>query len=153
MIDKLNEIAARHGERRIKGVKFRATDRNKETIYHTDWMMTLFNIHAVICLSAIRDKTEKENVIKELTDPELNVNPKQIIELSFTESENMWANMFDIIDNNGNHWVVMSNRAHESFRARNLETIYSYYKVIIADIDIIENIGGGSARCMLVELM
>lgn len=153
LIEKLNEIAAKNGERRIKGIKFTATDRNSESIYHTDCMMTLFSKHVVICLSAIKDQAEKDMVVKELTDPELNVNPKEIIELSFAESENMCANMFDIIDNNDNHCVVMSKRANENFSSKNLDTLYQNYKVVVGDIDIIENIGGGSARCMLVELM
>lgn len=115
-------------------------------------MMTLFNKHAVVCLDAITDEDEKAMLISELTDPELNINPKEIISISHEESSNMCANMFNVVDNNNNHCVIMSKRAHENFEEKNLDTIYQNYKVIVADIDIIENIGGGSARCMLVEL-
>ena len=103
-------------------------------------------------MDAVKDEDEKEMLIREITDPSLNVNPKEIITLSFEESANMCANMFNVLDINNNHCVVMSKRAHEHFEETNLDTIYQHYKVISADIDIIENIGGGSARCMLVEL-
>ena len=152
MIDVLNTIASKTSDRRIQGIKFRSFDRNGEPIYHTDCMMTLFNKHAVICLDAILDEKVKSNLIKELTDPELNINPKEIIQISFDESENMCANMFNVLDANNNHCVVMSKRAHDHYDQNNLDIIYEYYKVVVADIGIIENIGGGSARCMLVEL-
>jgi len=152
MIDVINNIASQTSEKRIKGVKFRGYDKHGESIYHTDCMMTLFNKHAVLCEDAILDENERNMVIRELTDPELNVNPKEIIKISFDESENMCANMFNVLDCNNNHCVVMSKRAHENYDEKNLDIIYQNYKVIVADIDIIENIGGGSARCMLVEL-
>lgn len=152
MIDELNTIASKTGDRRIKGIKFRSFDKNNEPIYHTDCMMTLFNKHAVVCLDAITDEEDRANIIKELTDPELNINPKEIIQISFDESENMCANMFNVLDENNNHCVIMSKRAHDHYDPRNLDIIYENYKVVVADIDIIENIGGGSARCMLVEL-
>jgi len=152
MIDELNEIASKTGDRRIRGIKFRGYDRNNETIYHTDCMMTLFSKHAVLCLDAIKDEDEKEMVVREITDPTLNVNPKEIITISYDESENMCANMFNLLDVNDNHCVIMSKRAHDHFSDSNLDIIYQNYKVITADIEIIENIGGGSARCMLVEL-
>jgi hypothetical protein len=152
MIEELNRIAAKTGEGKIRGIKFRGYDQNGENIYHTDCMMTLLSSHAVLCTEAIRDEDEREMVIRELTDPELNVNPKEIIDISFEESGNMCANMFDVLDKNNNHCVVMSKRANEHFSEKNLDIIYQNYKVVVGDIDIIENIGGGSARCMLVEL-
>jgi hypothetical protein len=152
MIDCLNTIAAKTGDRRIKGIKFRGYDANGENIYHTDCMMTLFSKHAVLCVDAIKDEEEKATIIRELTDPDYNINPKEIISISNEESSNMCANMFNVLDENNNHCVVMSKRAKENFTEKNLDIIYQNYKVIVADIDIIENIGGGSARCMLVEL-
>ena len=36
MVDCLNTIAAKTSDKRIKGVKFRASDKHGESIYHTD---------------------------------------------------------------------------------------------------------------------
>lgn len=64
--------------------------------------------HAVICLNAIMCEEERQNVIDELTNPDLNFKTHEIIELNHEESSNMCANMFDVMDENGNHVVVMS---------------------------------------------
>jgi hypothetical protein len=95
---------------------------------------------------------DKKMLIDEITSNESNINPKEVISISFQESANMCAIMFNVLDENNNHCVIMSKRAHENFDEKNLDILYQNYKVVIADIDIIENIGGGSARCMLVEL-
>lgn len=88
----------------------------------------------------------------ELTSPDLNVNPHEVIQLSFRESENMCANMFNLIDQNGNDCVVMSKRALNNHSKENMSILKKNYKIISSDIKIIEEIGGGSARCMLAEL-
>lgn len=116
-------------------------------------MMTLLSRHAVVCLDAVRDEEEKAELIEEITNsggPE--GTSHEIIELSHHESGNMCANMFDVLDANGNHCVVMSQRAHDNYSPENLRTLNMNYKVIPSQVDIIEQIGGGSCRCMLVEL-
>ena len=152
MMDELNTIAAKTGDRRLQGIKFSSYDRNGDKIYHTDCIMTLFNQHAIICMEAIKDEDTRKMLIREITDPSLNINPKEIISISFDESDNMCANMFNLLDINNNHCVVMSQRAFDNYSPKNLEIISQNYKVITVEIDIVENIGGGSARCMLVEL-
>ena len=64
----------------------------------------------------------------------------------------MCANMFDVMDDNGNHCIAMSQRAYDSYSEENLMTLHQHYKLLPSDVSIIENIGGGSCRCMLVEL-
>ena len=64
----------------------------------------------------------------------------------------MCANMFDVRDKNNNHCVVMSKRARNAFTEKNLTELNQNYKLVVSDVDIIEAIGGGSCRCMLVEL-
>ena len=64
----------------------------------------------------------------------------------------MCSNMFDVLDQNNNHCVVMSQRAHDAFSEENITTLNQNYKLVVSDVDIIEAVGGGSCRCMLVEL-
>ena len=92
-------------------------------------------------------------MIDELTNPARNLgSPKKIINISFKESSSMCANMFDVLDKNGNHCVVMSKRARNAFTEKNSTELNQNYKLVVSDVDIIEAIGGGSCRCMLVEL-
>lgn len=48
--------------------------------------------------------------------------------------------------------VVMSKRAHESLSKANREALEKTYKLVVPDLSIIEEVGGGSARCMIGEL-
>jgi hypothetical protein len=80
------------------------------------------------------------------------VEPHDIIALSFEETGNMCANMFDVMDSKGNHYAVMSKRAKDSFSPDNWRTLSAHYRIVASEVDIIEQIGGGSCRCMLVEL-
>lgn len=57
----------------------------------------------------------------------------------------MCSNMFDIIDKDNNHCVVMSRRAEGAFTESNLKILYENYKVVVSDLDLIETIGGGSS--------
>jgi len=51
--------------------------------------------------------------------------------------------MFDVLDQDGNHCVIMSKRAEEAFSEENLQILKSY-KIVVSDVGIIEEIGGGS---------
>jgi len=46
----------------------------------------------------------------------------------------------------------MSTRAWAAFTPEQQSQIYGYAKVALAPIDIIEELGGGGARCMLAEI-
>lgn len=148
LIAKLNMVRMKQGGKGIiRGVTFHSYDVNGDQIYHTDCMMTLLSGHVVVCLDAIKDEKEKQELINEITQ-----NDYEIIPLSFQECGNMCANMFDVLDNNGNHCVVMSQRAYDNYSRENLSILKQNYKVVPNKVDLIEQIGGGSCRCMLVEL-
>ena len=46
----------------------------------------------------------------------------------------------------------MSKRAHDNLNMGYLNMLKDNYKLICPDLNNIEKIGGGSARCMLAEL-
>lgn len=115
-------------------------------------MMTMLSKHAVVCLDSVRDEFERENLIEEITSSELNDSPHEIMQISLVESASMCANMFDILDKDNNHCVVMSRKAEMGFTESNLKLLKDNYKVVVSDLDLIETIGGGSSRCLLVEL-
>lgn len=114
-------------------------------------MMTLLHDHAVLCVTAIKDKHERKNLMIELSNPPLNKRPYRILEITRTEVEGMCANMFNLVDKEGKNAIVMSKRASTTFYDEQLEELREFYKVIVANIDIIEYVGGGSTRCMLAE--
>jgi hypothetical protein len=90
-------------------------------------------------------------LIAELSDPRLAKSPYQILELSFDEVDGMCANMFNLVDRGGNNVVVMSERARRTFDPATFGQLQANYKLIVANLDTVEQVGGGSARCMLAE--
>ena len=45
----------------------------------------------------------------------------------------------------------MSQKAYESLNEKQKGKILSYNEIIYSDLSMIEKLGGGSARCMIVE--
>ena len=75
-----------------------------------------------------------------------------MIDLSLDEMSNMCGNMLMVKGANDEHYVVMSERARKELSSINREILESNYKIISTELDTIETIGGGSARCMIAEL-
>lgn len=113
--------------------------------------MTILHRHMVICLDTIKDPETKKMLIEEIVSPELNNWPYKILEISLNEVEGMCANMFNLVDEGGNNTVIMSNRARNSYSDENMKILQKNYKVLVADVRHIEQVGGGSTRCMLAE--
>ncbi len=114
-------------------------------------MLTLLSEHAVVALTCVKDKKERKNLILELSNPPLNNKPYKIMEIDKNEVEGMCANMFNLIDRNGHNTIIMSDRARRTYDPEKFEELKSTYNVLVANIDMIEHVGGGSTRCMLAE--
>lgn len=147
LILRWNEIS----KRPYRAVTFQSYDRKGNIIYHTDCMMTLLNDHAVVCVTTIKDKKERKNLMLELSNPPQNNKPYKILELDRNEIEGMCANMFNLVDSEGRHTIIMSDRARRTYDAEKFAELQENYKVLVANIDMIEHVGGGSTRCMLAE--
>ena len=113
--------------------------------------MTLLHDHAVVSMTTLKLKKERKNLVVELSNPPLNNFPYKILEIDRLEIEGMCANMFNLVDNDGKNTVIMSDRARRSFDPEKFKELQDNYKVIVANIDMIEHVGGGSTRCMLAE--
>ena len=46
----------------------------------------------------------------------------------------------------------MSKTAHDAFTKENREILSKYGELVVAEIPTLEQVGGGSARCMLAEV-
>jgi hypothetical protein len=147
MVEQWNKISARP----YKAVTFTAYDRKGNNIYHTDCMLTLLHDHAVVCVTTIKDKRERKRLMLELTNPPLNNTPYQILEIDRNEIEGMCANMFNLVDSEGRNVIIMSDRARRTYDPEKFAELQENYRVLVANIDMIEHVGGGSTRCMLAE--
>lgn len=128
-------------------ILFDAVDKNGNPIYHTNVMMEIGTQVAVICLEAIRNEQERGKVVSRVTD-----SGKIIVDISLEQVERFAGNMIELKNRSGHPLMVMSASARESLTVGQERTISTYCKIVSADLKTIESNGGGSARCMIVEI-
>lgn len=126
---------------------FDAYDQNGELIYHTNVMMSIGTKYAIICLDAITDSVQREQVVDSLKAA-----GKKIIDISFEQMTNFAGNMLELKSRDGKPILVMSSSARKSLTPEQTRELSGYYKLLSPGLEYIENNGGGSARCMLAEI-
>jgi hypothetical protein len=128
-------------------VSFSASDENDRPIYHTNVMMCVGDIFAVICLAAIKNPDERQKVRATLEETN-----KYIIELNMDQVRHFAGNMLLIRNGNQDKFLVMSTQAYESLTERQRIALSDYARLFHTDLAVIEGNGGGSARCMMTEI-
>jgi hypothetical protein len=128
-------------------VTFIAVDQNDQPIYHTNVMMCVADVYAVVCLDSIKNETEKEEIIDSLAKY-----GKEMIEITFDQMNHFAGNMLQVNNAEGKKFLVMSSQAFHSLNSEQVSAIEYYNPIIHSDITTIETNGGGSARCMMAEV-
>lgn len=116
-------------------------------IYHTNVMMCLAEEYAVICLDAIDDKDERQNVINHLEG-----DGKEIVSITEQQMHQFAGNMLQVAGENNQRYLVMSSSAFYSLQPEQVEILEKYNPIIHSSLTTIEAGGGGSARCMMAEV-
>lgn len=128
-------------------VKFSAVDANGRAIYHTNVLMCIGDMFAVVCLAAIPDPDERLMVRSTLE-----MSGRQIIEITLDQMAHFAGNMLEVKTKRGGKLIVMSTQAYESLTHRQLDALDDYATILHVDLSMIEGNGGGSARCMMAEV-
>ena len=131
----------------VSFVSYQTVNEKRLPIYHTNVIMCLGETFSVICLDSIDDKKERKNVIKHLKE-----DSKEIISISEEQVNNFAGNMLQVLGNNEERYIVMSNSAFESLTKQQINQIEKHGKILYSSLDTIEACGGGSARCMMAEV-
>ena len=121
-------------------------DGKRLPIYHTNVMMCVADEYAIICLSTIDDKKERKYVVENLKDA-----GKEIIAITEEQMHQFAGNMLQV-GGLGQKYLVMSQTAFNSLTEEQKTTIEKYNPILPVKIDLIEKLGGGSARCMMAEV-
>ena len=128
-------------------VLFHAHDQRGLMIYHTNVLMCMADRYVVICLDAVYDQMEREQLIEQFTATQ-----KEVINISFDQMDHFCGNMLQVKNKHGEYFLVMSTQAFNHLDAEQVKRLQSYQPIIHSDITTIETLGGGSARCMMAEL-
>ncbi|KAA0988984.1 citrulline utilization hydrolase CtlX [Dyadobacter aurulentus] len=128
-------------------VTFSAFDENDRPIYHTNVLMCVGDIFAVICLEAIKNPDERQMVRAALEETS-----KYIVEISLEQVRHFAGNMLMVRNNKLDKFLIMSTQAYDSLTSKQVKQLTEYARLLHTDLSFIETYGGGSARCMMTEI-
>ena len=116
-------------------------------IYHTNVMMVVAPAFALVCLDAVDDPMERA-----LLQDSLTFSGKIVIPLTEKQLTQFAGNMLALTAIDGTALLVMSTRAYDALTTKQLLQLQQYVKLVHSPIPTIEDLGGGSVRCMLAEI-
>lgn len=132
--------------RGYKLIYFDTISHTGKSIYHTDVMMYIGTKLAVICSECIADDSQAL-VLERLRSTH------DILEISNEQLISFCGNCIEVYDENNESHLIMSTTAYNAYNKEQKTVLLKYYKSIIhSDLESIEKYGGGSARCMIMEL-
>jgi len=128
-----------------KLIPFETSSHTGGPIYHSDVMMYIGTELAVVCKDSITNG--KSNVIESL---------RKTHELMFITQEQLLhfcGNCIEVKDDEGRFCLIMSSKAFSGYDDSQIKILNHFYdRIIHSDLETIETHGGGSARCMIMEL-
>ncbi|MGF1755880.1 arginine deiminase-related protein [Vibrio makurazakiensis] len=139
----LEDYAKQIGYARV--VSFQTALPSGHPIYHTNVMMAIGESFCVICDEVIPE-FERRFVVKSLAKD------KQVISISLDQMNRFCGNILQLETINGDKVIAMSQSAYDAFSPAQLAQLSTHGKLLPFDVKTIEDIGGGSVRCMLGEV-
>lgn len=128
-------------------IEFAAQDAQGRAIYHTNVMMSVGIKYAVVCLEAVIDSDERDRLTTSLS-----ARGKTIIAISQAQMHAFCGNILELHDGDGHPVLAMSEQAWHAFTPTQQYRLNDYARIVRAPIAVIEQHGGGGARCMLAEI-
>lgn len=129
-------------------VVFNTESHNGKPVYHTDLVMHIGTSLATICADALVE-AHRQRVIDKL------LKTHEVLEISMEQLSRFCGNALEVQGVDNKRFLVMSSAAYGALHDEQREIISRHYDggVIHAPLDTFETYGGGSARCMLMELV
>ncbi|HRE51266.1 MAG TPA: arginine deiminase-related protein [Flavitalea sp.] len=116
-------------------------------VYHTNVMMSIAETYAVVCLEAVSQKRQRQELEQSLAS-----SGKALIEISIDQMNHFAGNMLQVNDEANRKALIMSTGAYQSLTRAQADALESFNRIIHAPLPVIEANGGGSARCMIAEI-
>lgn len=143
-LDPLGEFTQRMD---YDAVTFDAVDRDGAPIYHTNVLMNVGEVLAVICAEAIPRAEQRAAVVESLSK-----SGHEVMQLSYDQLHAFAGNMLELRSGSGQRVVALSQQALDSLAPEQRRTLQANGEIVGVPIDVIEASAGGSVRCMLAEI-
>lgn len=127
-------------------ILFDAFDANGHAYYHTNVILSIGTKYALICAEAIPED-QRGKVLESLNYP-----GRTIIPITRQQVDAFAGNVLEISNSNDELLIVISQTAVDSLRDEQIAVLQRSGLLLIANIPVIESIGGGGVRCMLAEI-
>lgn len=134
-------------EMSFEPICFHAADQNKQAVYHTNVLLAIADSFAIICSASIPDDTERQTVLQSLHKYQ-----GEILDISFDQMNHFCGNCLALQNKTGEHFLIMSSNAYHHFTTEQKTMMRKTCTLLHCDLEAIETLGGGGARCMLAEL-
>jgi len=128
-------------------IAFEALDSDGGRIYHTNVLLSVGERVAVVCSGCIADAEDREGAVAALKS-----GGRRVIEISIEQMGSFCGNILELANEDGEAVFAMSSRAWGAFTAQQQQTLRDAGAVVHVPIPTIEDVGGGSVRCMIAEL-
>lgn len=135
------------GANGFQAIVFLASDKNGMPVYHTNVVMSLGDGFAVICEEAIEEEWELI-AVRQL----LESTGHTIIPISREQMHCFAGNMLELQNKKGEKFIVISKTAFDSLRKEQKQMLEAYAKLLPISVPVIEQVEGGSVRCMMAEI-
>ncbi len=126
---------------------FNAVDQSGKSIYHTNVMMAICNGFALVCLESIVNDEERMEFKNTIIGSGL-----RLVEISLDQVNCFAGNALQLINKDMKPVLAISSKAITSLSPDQMDIIKGHTDILQADIPTIETYGGGSVRCMLLEI-
>lgn len=126
---------------------YQTVEQCRKPVYHSNVVLSVADTYAVVCLSAIDNENERQQLVSVLR-----ASDKEIIEITEEQMEHFAGNMLQLQNSMNQKFMVMSQTAYDSLTSEQRQKIAHYNELIVCAVPTIEQYGGGSVRCMMAEI-
>ena len=130
-----------------QAIVFLATDAQGRAVYHTNVMMALGEGFCVLCEEAIEEEWELI-AVRQL----LQSTGHRIVPITREQMQSFAGNMLQVKNSKNELILLLSQTAYHSLRKEQKEVLESLTPLLPISIPTIEQVGGGSVRCMMAEV-
>jgi hypothetical protein len=138
--------SAQSGYDVIRFRAFHTVNEARMPVYHTNVIMSICSEFATVCLESIDDLEERRMVKSSLE------HHRAIVEITEEQVNEFAGNMLEVKNYKGEKFLIMSERAFQSLEPEQLSILNQRLQILHSPLETIENLGGGSARCMIAEV-
>lgn len=126
---------------------FHTASHKNIPVYHTDCVMWIGTTLAGVCSECIVED-DRQSVVSSLRETH------EVIEFNNEQLQSFCGNALEVLDQDGNKMLVLSEKAMSALTDTQIELCRVHFsKLIFSPLPTLERYGGGSARCMMAELL